>query len=297
MQLSPATTANCSDGARTKDSSLAVGSSMPGSCCLLSPLPSTLTAHQTQSCDLGSAPGRRVAASFGPAALFWETPSQRPQKTRLGSPPIVVSSTGSPVVVPRVQPRLLFGSSQSPTRAELLDFASPTREQSLGMSSDGQAINTTPQRAESPWRPQMSPGTSCPATAPETPKRVAAGPRGAVAPWFSASPLRVAHVRHSPSAPSLSASSTNSGGRPSGERSSSLGSKGGGDTPRNMTDWRRSLSMARSNRQDDNDGLRAPVAHVSPGCGGSGSNSAASPPVVGDCSNGAGSVRKAQPWR
>mmetsp|Transcript_15898 Transcript_15898/g.50695 ORF Transcript_15898/g.50695 Transcript_15898/m.50695 type:complete len:126 (-) Transcript_15898:48-425(-) len=87
------------------------------------------------------------------------------------------------------------------------------------------------------------------------------------------------------------------GGRPSGERSSSLGSKGGGDTPRNMTDWRRSLSMARSNRQDDNDGLRAPVAHVSPGCDGSGSNSAASQAVVGDCSNGAGSVRKAQPWR
>lgn len=95
-----------------------------------------------------------------------------------------------------------------------------------------------------------------PALAPEKPQRSSCARRGGTPLLLkSPSPVRVHHSLHSPSAPLLAPSPGTAGFRQAAARSSSLGSKSG-DTPRNMTNWRRSLSFARSNRQDDGRGSR-----------------------------------------
>lgn len=211
-----------------------------------------------------STPGRRVASSFGSSlGLFRETPS-----------PHAALPQRSPVVL--LQPRSLFTSPSPPRYSEAaerepLDWASPIGVRSSGSTNvDEAGVLGALSSADPPLPPPLPAGTGGVATG-----RPATAHGMAVPAWCTTAPAQRGAIpvtalqlplARSPSAPSFAACGLGVGGTPprrtsggggpvavgrctGGGRSASGVARGGGDTPRNLTDWRRSLALAR--RQDE----------------------------------------------
>jgi len=218
------------------------------------------------------------------AGLFHKTPSPRPRSHHRTSPS---SAPAAPLLL---QPRSLLFGSPSPHRyigaleQDTLDWTSPIRpirpvracrgpppdthvdgneqvkgcdtQSAIGQQVDpigasGSAANCT--LAESPVQVNRTPAkvVGSPAGLMGSPARLGLGS----SPARTATPVRP--YMRSPSATSLLGSPASScGTRDSGgQRQRSVGGAlGSGDTPRNLTDWRKSLQMAK--RQEERPSLK-----------------------------------------
>mmetsp|Transcript_55676 Transcript_55676/g.92231 ORF Transcript_55676/g.92231 Transcript_55676/m.92231 type:complete len:931 (-) Transcript_55676:93-2885(-) len=234
-----------------------------------------------------STPGRRVPASYGASGLFRETPSPRPGMPHRSSPssapalqPRSLFASPSP---PRytgmhaadafdwaspIRPCDGASTMLTPARAGEEDLLRQDAAPGSPRGSGGALPRQVWMNSPGPVRvPAGSPGPVRVSSSPAlllsgSPARVSGSPArltGSLS-RFAASPVRVStagrqQYARSPSAPSMSASSVSSGGGGAMHSATAdavgrvLAHQHSGDTPRNLTDWRKSLQMAR--RQDE----------------------------------------------
>lgn len=182
-----------------------------------------------------STPGRRVAASFGSSlGLFRETPSPRGSLVQR-----------SPVIL---QPQSLFVSPSPPRYSN-------SEQEPLDWAPSGGVFSSASTAAEEGTGPPLPP--PLPGKVGRVPS---ATPHLSLLPsWCTAAPATAGAPTRSPSAPSLA----NCLGQATPPRRLGAGVpfvvgpcrnspavvRNGGDTPRNLTDWRKSLALAR--RQDE----------------------------------------------